>query len=372
MAIDSIVISNKVIPDKEDTHQPGFLLTERLCLRQASAEADATRTPTPTTPLNPRWLSGAETTTQGIFIPGNHLTTNNGELINMMVLNKFTRSIAQRFQRLSTLALVATSLVAINPPTAALARPIVVKDGVTFDFQGCARTSDGNDVVCSGIFLSRSGEKQIEITRDNGIRTYITNFRGKTYIATEVLIGEEWSCRNDCAWKYITLVEGVSYRAQFIFRDVLLSPSKIALFSIGSSGSNVGEIKFRNVNVNSSGKLSSDSEVDNVPTASTTDTPSQTTETVASNCPDRSKQFVAGETDSFNIYICGKNRPTQYVGVAKDNGSSIRLKLASVSKGKYVARNGSTAYTVTRNSLKITQNGRVLQTQPLRVSQWRD
>lgn len=65
--------------------------------------------------------------------------------------------------------------------------------------------------------------------------------------------------------------------------------------------------KFRNINVNNSGKLSSqssDSEVDNVPTASTTDTPSQPTETVASNCPDRSQQFVAGETDSFNIYIC--------------------------------------------------------------------
>ncbi|PSB56673.1 hypothetical protein C7B77_11010, partial [Chamaesiphon polymorphus CCALA 037] len=62
----------------------------------------------------------------------------------------------------------------------------------------------------------------------------------------------------------------------------------------------------------------------------------------------------------------------EYVGIAKDNGSSIRLNLASASKGKYVAKNGTTAYTVTRNSLKITQNGRVLQTQPLRVSQWRD
>jgi hypothetical protein len=100
------------------------------------------------------------------------------------------------------------------------------------------------------------------------------------------------------------------------------------------------------------------------------DTPSQPTETVASNCPDQSQQFVAGETDSFNIYICGQNRPTQYIGIAKDNGASISLNLASASNGKYVARNGATAYTVTRNSLKITQNGRVLQTQPLRVSQW--
>jgi hypothetical protein len=52
----------------------------------------------------------------------------------MMVLNKFTRSIAQHFQQISTLALVATSLVALNLPTAALARPLVIGDGVTFDF----------------------------------------------------------------------------------------------------------------------------------------------------------------------------------------------------------------------------------------------
>lgn len=286
-------------------------------------------------------------------------------------------SIAQRFQQISTLALVATSLVALNPPTAALARPIVVKDGVTFDFQGCTRSSDGNDVVCRGSFLSRKGEQSIRTYRKEGdgtgdsYNTFITNVRGKRYVASEINIGEDWACRNDCDRKYITFVEGVNYSASFIFRDVSLPSSKIALLNIHADS----DQKFRNIIVNSSGKLSpqsSDSEVDNVPTASTTDTPSRSTETVASNCPDRSQQFVAGETDSFNIYICGQNRPTQYVGVAKDNGASIRLNLASASKGKYVAKNGTTAYTVTRNSLKITQNGRVLQTQPLRVSQWRD
>jgi hypothetical protein len=135
-----------------------------------------------------------------------------------------------------------------------------------------------------------------------------------------------------------------------------------------------GNQKIRNISVNSPGKSSSqslDSQIDDVPTASTTDyTLSQPTETVASNCPDRTQQFVAGETDSFNIYICGQNRPTQYVGIAKDTGSSIRLNLASSSNGKYVARNGITAYTVTRNNLKITQNGRLLQNQSFRASQW--
>jgi hypothetical protein len=275
--------------------------------------------------------------------------------------------------RISAFALSAATLVAMNLPTSALARPMVVKDGVTFNFQGCAKTDDGNDIVCRGTFLSSKGEQQINIERQNGsVRTFITNSRGKEYIASEIMIGEQWSCRNDCSVKDITFVEGVGYSALFTFRDVSLPSSKIALFHISSSYNRDG-MKFRNVNVNSVGSSprSSDSEVDPVPTASTTDTPSRT-ETVASNCPDRSQQFVAGETDSFNIYICGQNRPTQYVGVAKDNGASIRLNLASASKDKYVAKNGVTAYTVTRNSLKITQNGRVLQTQPLRVSQWRD
>jgi hypothetical protein len=111
---------------------------------------------------------------------------------------------------------------------------------------------------------------------------------------------------------------------------------------------------------------------DNSSSLETTNIPAQSTGTSAGSCPDRSEQFVAGETDSFNIYICGQNRPTQYIGIAKGTGSSIRLNLASSSKGKYIAKNGSTTYTVTRNSLKITRNGRVLQTQPLRVSQWRN
>jgi hypothetical protein len=293
-------------------------------------------------------------------------------------MNKFAQSVTQNVQRIFTFAIFAMPLLALNIPTAALARPIVIQDGVTFDFQGCARTSDGNDLICRGSFLSRKGEQPTRIYRQNGdgtgdsYNTFITNFKGKKYIASEISIGENGTCQNDCSYKDITFVEGVNYSASFVFRDVSLPSSKIALFNIYVSAT--GNQKIRNINANSSGNSSprsSDSEVDNIPTASTTETPSRT-EIVASNCPDRSQQFVAGETDSFNIYICGQNRPTQYIGVAKDTGASIRLNLTSSSRGRYVARNGSTAYTITRNSLKITQNGRVLQTQPLRVSQWRN
>jgi hypothetical protein len=280
---------------------------------------------------------------------------------------------AMLMNRISALALSATTLVTLNLPTAASARPIDIQDGVTFNFQGCARSSDGNDVVCRGYFLSRKGEQTVVINRKYySTGTFIANFRGKHYIASEIIIGEDWSCRNDCNGEQITFVEGVNYPASFVFRDVSLPSSRIALLNIYISSDHH---KFRNIIVNtsrSSSLRSSDSEVDPVPAVSKIETPLEPTDTVTSNCPDRSKQFVAGETDSFNIYICGQNRPTQYVGIAKDNGSSIRSNLGSYSRGKYVAKNGTTAYTVTRKSLIITQNGRVLQTQPLQVSQWRD
>jgi hypothetical protein len=222
-------------------------------------------------------------------------------------MNKLTRSIAQCFQRVSTLALVATTLVVMNPLKPVSARPIVIKDGVTFDFQECARTSDGNDVVCKGSFLSRKGEQTVVIGRGRGgwRRTFITNFKGKQYEASEIIISEDWSCRNDCDIQRITFVEGVSYSASFIFRDVSLPSSKIALFSIFADT----DQKFRNINVNGSGKSSSqssDSEADNLPTASTPDTPSPTRETVASNCPDGSQPSTVIKIDNSDVQVCGK------------------------------------------------------------------
>jgi uncharacterized membrane protein YsdA (DUF1294 family) len=89
------------------------------------------------------------------------------------------------------------------------------------------------------------------------------------------------------------------------------------------------------------------------------------------SCPTELREFVAGESNNFNIYICGKNVPSKYVGVDKGSGKSIELSLSNFTDNKYVAQNGDITYVVTRNSLTITQKGKVLQTESLRVSQWR-
>jgi hypothetical protein len=141
----------------------------------------------------------------------------------------------------------------------AFAKPVKFSDGVTFDFKGCFQSSDGNDVTCVGDLLSRRGERTVEIHRatsdGSNIFSYIVNSKGKTYIANEVTIGDDFVCKENpdatdfnslsCGSKSMVFVEGVSYRASYIFRDVPLPTPKISLFSMANV------LKFRNIIVKS-------------------------------------------------------------------------------------------------------------------------
>ncbi len=78
-------------------------------------------------------------------------------------------------------------------------------------------------------------------------------------------------------------------------------------------------------------------------------------------CPQSSggSQFVAAETKNFLVYICGGDLPNTYVGVAKDGTTGrITLPLQSYENDQFVAVNGDIRYTLTRNELIVTQNGR--------------
>jgi LCCL domain len=88
------------------------------------------------------------------------------------------------------------------------------------------------------------------------------------------------------------------------------------------------------------------------------------------NCQDDDRAFVIAETRNFFVSICGKNKPSYYIGTAKDTGSSIRLSVSSSSAKKYTIKNRGVAYVLTPQSLTITQNGKVLQQDPIISSQW--
>jgi hypothetical protein len=157
---------------------------------------------------------------------------------------------------------VAAILTAMNLPLPALAKPIKIAEGVSFDLEACRRTLDGNDVICTGTLLSRIGERNIIIGRDpsqfDGVgKTYITTSQGKTYVPSVVSVGEQVCQKGaivgqfaefDCGFLRINLVEGVKYSSSFLFRDVSSSSSQIALLLVGF-GDGYQSLKYRNLSI---------------------------------------------------------------------------------------------------------------------------
>jgi hypothetical protein len=132
-------------------------------------------------------------------------------------------------------------------------------NGIKFVFQGCAQISRQDKVICSGIFRNSNGEKPVLIFRDHpSISTTITNSSGKNYVANEIrIIGVDNRICNAgnegdgfCQFYDVTLVEGVEYKTLFVFNDVSLPTSKIALLQIGFEYGSQQALKFRNISVN--------------------------------------------------------------------------------------------------------------------------
>jgi hypothetical protein len=137
-------------------------------------------------------------------------------------------------------------------------------NAIRFDFNGC--TYSGSDIVCSGNFRSLNREQIIAVgpgrdgvfTSSNSIS--ITDTRGMTHRASELKIGNDWSCIKDSDSCQMTLVEGIDYKTLFIFKDISLPSSKIALFYFNdnnyfSGRGNNFEIKIRDIDVNQNGNI---------------------------------------------------------------------------------------------------------------------
>jgi hypothetical protein len=142
-----------------------------------------------------------------------------------------------------------------------------IGDNLRFDFKGCTKSTNGEDLICIGNFRSRNGEVSVGIGpgADNTKFIGITDSKGKVSFADEIRVGDNWSCRvgANCSGNTFALnmgsgdlvfVEGVDYKTLFIFKDISLPSSKIPLFFFRgySTFSNQFEIKVRNINVTSS------------------------------------------------------------------------------------------------------------------------
>ncbi len=154
--------------------------------------------------------------------------------------------ISQRASSLFVTTII--SVVALSSiPTTTLAKPVKIGTGMTFDFKGCTKSSGGQDIICVGNLRNRDADKRIEVGRKS---SSITDFDGKSYAPDELRISDKL-CRSDCLGQSIILVEGVDYKASFLFKDVSLSSPKIALFQINNYSGNFNFIKIRRINVRS-------------------------------------------------------------------------------------------------------------------------
>lgn len=112
------------------------------------------------------------------------------------------------------------------------------------------------------------------------------------------------------------------------------------------------KFKFGDISLSSSNSSSITPE----PTGETT----SSSNTASDICPNSENQLIKAETRNFELYICGGNRPVHYIGRAKDGGNSITLPLSSQSPSKFVAKNANVRYTLTREFLTVTEDGRTI------------
>jgi hypothetical protein len=83
-------------------------------------------------------------------------------------------------------------------------------------------------------------------------------------------------------------------------------------------------------------------------------------------CPEGENLLNEAVTRSFIVYICGNNSPLNYIAIARSNNNRTIIPLnnaksqGEVSKDKYIAVQGSTSYTLTRDVLRVSQNGQIV------------
>jgi hypothetical protein len=164
--------------------------------------------------------------------------------------NSFLKCLPSKF---FSFAMVSTLLI-LSSTVATVAKPIKIGTATTFDFKGCFKSSDGNDIICTGTFRSRDADKRVDIMRTINNETFITDYSGKNYIPDELAVSNGKSCRTGCSQLSLNLVEGVEYKVDFIFKDVSLPSPEIALLKIEMSYAD--DIKIRKIPVGVEGASS--------------------------------------------------------------------------------------------------------------------
>jgi hypothetical protein len=222
-------------------------------------------------------------------------------------------------QTIAKLGIAIGSLALLAP--AAIANT-VENDDLRFKLQGCQHK--GDTVVCKFIVTNLKSQKRsvYMINQSNyGGNTRIIDISGNEFLTNAIYLGNS---------HVNTLLSNVPMKGSVSFKNVPRSVNKLTVLDIKyrAGDAEATSVQFNNITISGGSKTTSE-----LPTESnTSDTAS------ASTCDDGEKTFLAAETNNFDIAICGKNKPTHYVGKSKQGGSSIKLPLSKASQDRYIAR----------------------------------
>jgi hypothetical protein len=233
-------------------------------------------------------------------------------------------------------------------------------DKIKVVIQDCHRKLQ--DLICQATLTSKNSDRPIDLTATN---IKLIDAEGNEYYPSSLRLANRNSTNNSIKAE---LVENVPFKASFIFGKIPASLTRIALFQMPIGGINA-TAKFRNLAVvepNTSKSVPIAAAILPVKPAKVSGESSKDNSLI---CPDNTKILYRATSKHYQMYICGNQNPTHYVGHSKDGSEGITLRLRYYDRSRFSADNGDTNYTIAANKLIISKDSKVIYQERIEVTQ---
>jgi hypothetical protein len=250
-------------------------------------------------------------------------------------------------------AQTATGTIKNNPTT-------YEDDKIKVVIQDCNRKLQ--DLICQATLTSKNSDRPIDL---NATNIKLIDAEGNEYYPSSLRLANRTSTNNSIKAE---LVENVPFKASFVFGKIPASVTRIALFQMPIGGVNA-TAKFRNLVVVDPNTPKSTQITAAILPVKPAKISSESSKDNSLICPDNTKILYRATSKHYQMYICGNQNPTHYVGHSKDGSEGITLRLRYYDRSRFSADNGDTNYTIAANKLIISKDSKVIYQEKIEVTQ---
>jgi hypothetical protein len=233
-------------------------------------------------------------------------------------------------------------------------------DKIKVVIQDCNRKLQ--DLICQATLTSKNSDRPIDLNTTN---IKLIDAEGNEYYPSSLRLANRTSANNSLKAE---LVENVPFKASFIFGKIPASVTRIALFQLPLGGVNT-TAKFRNLAVIDPSTPKSIPIAAAILPVQPAKVSGESNKDNSLICPDRTKILYRAISKHYQMYICGNQNPTHYVGHSKDGSEGITLRLRYYDRSRFSADNGDTNYTIAANKLIISKDSKVIYQEKIEVTQ---